>query len=195
MKICVAGWYYHKPFLETIQNSKYESFLVAHRDFFGFLGGPSKREKLTIPSAPVVNVGLEFGCYDWYLKNEWKSGDVLFMHDDLEITEKALMIIANLNRDQVFLFSSEDEARANGYAHGRAMYCSEKFLTKLKEDGGFWYDEGNTGQIPPTTADSPNHHNAGILTFRAYLQTLPKEYSVNRFAFIPGLKCGYRGRI
>jgi hypothetical protein len=181
MRICLAGWYFHNPLSDALQETRHDVFVVSHKP---------GRGRVAIP-----NVGLEFGCYDWYLKHEWKSGDVLFMHDDLEVTEKALMIIANINRDQAFLFSSEEEAKANGYAHGRALYCSEKFLRKLKEDGGFWYDEGNHGDIRPTTADGPNYHNAGILTFRAYLQTLPKDYSVGRYAFIPGLKCGYRGRL
>lgn len=185
MRICLAGWYFHEPLFEVLDRSKYGWFVVAHR----------KPEDPDIPAHWIPNVGLEFGCYDWFLKNEWKGDDVLFMHDDNEITEKALDLISKLDRDQVFLFSSEEEARANGYAHGRAMFCSEKFLRKLYVDGGFWFDEGNTGQIPPTTAEGPNFHNAGIQTFRAYLTTLPKILTANRMAVVPGLKTGYRGRI
>lgn len=179
MNIAVAGWYYNKAFLDVVSG---RAFIVGHK--------PNPEADVVIP-----NVGLEFGCYDWYLKNKWQNGDTLFIHDDNEISPEALDLIAGLDRDQVFLFSSEAEARANGMAHGRAFFCSEKFLRRLKEDGGLWYDEGNHGNIAPTTADSPNYHNLGIQTFRAYLQSLPKEYTVNRIAIVPGLKCGYRGRL
>jgi len=187
MNICLAGWYFHKSLIVGLDNSRCPVFMVAHRE-------PTNR--IAIPYKVIPNTGLEFGCYDWYLKNEWKAGSILFMHDDAEITEGALSEIAKLNRDQCYLFSSEQEAKANGYAHGRAMFCSEKFLSRLKEDGGFWFDEGNHGNIAPTTADSPNYHNIGIQTFRAYLNSLPQDiFKVSKFAVVPGLRCAYRGRI
>ena len=179
MNICVAGWYYSKDFLDMVNG---KCFVVGHK--------PNPAADVMIP-----NVGLEFGCYDWYLKNKWQSGDVLFIHDDNEITENALDLIASLDRDQVFLFTSQQEAMANGMAHGRAFFCSEKFLKRLKEDGGFWFDEGNHGDIEPTSANKPNYHNSAIQIFRQYLMSLPKEYTVNRMAIVPGLKCGYRGRL
>ena len=170
-----------------LEDSKYSVFMVAHR------------ESLSLPLYPyklIPNAGLEFGCYDWYLKNAWKGGDTLFMHDDAEITPGALNEIAKLTPDQCFLFSSEQEAKANGYAHGRAFFCSDKLLRRLREDGGFWYDEGNHGDINPTTANSPNYHNIGIQTFRAYLLSLPKnEFRVLKYAFVPGMRLAYRGRI
>jgi hypothetical protein len=145
----------------------------------------------------IRNVGLEFGCYDWYLKNKWVGGPVLFLHDDNEITQEALDAIATIQQDQVFLFASEAEAEANGKAHGRAMFCSERFLNRLKTDSGFWYDEGpiTSVAIPATSAEEPNYHNAGIQTFVAYLKSLPKEFSVNRVGILKGLKTGYRGRL
>lgn len=186
MRICIAGWYFHEPLLQVLENSKHICSIVAHRH-------PDKQWQ--IPISPVANVGLEFGCYNWFLMHEWKDGDVMFCHDDIEITERSLDGIAGLNRDQCFLFSSEEEARANGYAHGRAMFCSERFLRQCLNDGGFWYDEGNHGDIGPTTADAPDYHNNGIRMFRAYLLSLPKDFSVNRYAVVRDLKCGYRGRI
>lgn len=182
MNICLAGWYFHKPLLETLKNSKYDTFTVSHKSGCG--------------DKAIANIGLEFGCYDWYIKNEWKGGSVLFFHDDNEITEGALDEIAKLTPDQCFLFSSEQEAKANGCAHGRAFFCSERFLQRLKTDGGFWYDEGNHGNVGPTTSDGPNYHNLGIQTFRAYLSSLPKEeFRVNRYVFVPGMRLAYRGRI
>jgi hypothetical protein len=196
VRICVAGWYFKDRILRQLEESKYQIFIVAHREY------PEEAYSTNLAYDVIPNVGLEFGCYDWYLKHIWSKpdsiwsgGDVLFIHDDNEINEKSLDLIADLNRDQVFLFNSEEEAQANGYAHGRAMYCSEAFLHRLKADGGFWYDEGNTGDVRPTTAEGPNYHNAGILTFRAYLKSLPATMSVGRYSIVPGLKCGYRGRI
>lgn len=189
MNICLAGWYFHEPLLKMLGESRHKVSLICHR------GWPKDKGPWGINFDIIPNVGLEFGCYDWYLKDAWKDGGVLFMHDDNEITVGALNLIDGLDRDQVFLFSSEEEAAANGRAHGRAMWCSERFLRRLKADGGFWYDEGNTGDVSPTTADGPNYHNAGILTFQAYLMTVARDLTVGRFAAVPGLKCGYRGRI
>jgi hypothetical protein len=148
----------------------------------------------------IPNVGLEFGCYDYFLKDRdigWYSGPVLFIHDDTEITEAALDAISRMTVDQAFLFSSAADAEANGKAHGRAMFCSEKFLTRLKSDGGFWYDERpcDGKPIPATTATEPDWHNAAIQVFRAYVESLPDEFTVNRVAIVPGLKTGYRGRL
>jgi hypothetical protein len=185
VRICVVGWYFNDSCLKVLAESRHDSFFVCHKE-------PPKpiHNSIVIP-----NVGLEFGCYDWFLKNEWKDSDVLFMHDDNEITEDALDLIANLDRDQVYLFTSEQEAKANGHCHGRAMFCSEKFLRKLYVDGGFWFDEGNHGNISATSTTEPNYHNQGIEMFRAYLSSLPKSMTVNRVAIVPGLKCGYRGRL
>lgn len=196
MNICVAGWYYYEPFQASIRASRYPSFIVCHKEPVKLLALAHSPNPCRFASIP--NIGLEFGCYDWYLKNEWQGGPVLFMHDDNEITEEALDLISQMTMDQAFLFSSEADALANGKAHGRAIFCSEKFLNRLKADGGFWYDERpcDGEEIPPTTADMPDYHNSAIRVFRAYLESLPKdEFSVSHVAVVPGLRTGYRGRI
>ena len=58
-----------------------------------------------------------------------------------------------------------------------------------------WNRKDGKGDIAPTTAESPNYHNSGIQMFRAYLITVPKDLVVNKQAIVPGLKCGYRGRL
>jgi hypothetical protein len=184
MEICLAGWYFHEPLLKMLDSSKHPSFIVMH-----------KEHKVEIPSVVIANIGLEFGCYNWYVKNKWAGGDTLLMHDDNEVTEQTLDAIGTINRDQCFLFTSEEEGKANGYAHGRAMFCSARFMQKMKDDGMPWFDEGNKGNVDPTTATEPNYHNSGIQVFRSYLGTFPKDWTVNRMAVVPGLKCGYRGRI
>jgi hypothetical protein len=187
VNICAVGWYFHPPLLVTLSASKYPWFMVCHK------APPVALENFTV----IPNVGLEFGAYQFYLENQWQGGPVLFMHDDNEVTEAALDSISAMTVDQAFLFSSQAEAEANGKAHGRAIFCSEKFLEQLKADGGFWYDERpcDGKPIPATTAGEPDYHNSGIQVFRAYLESLPKEFSVNHVAIVPGLKTGYRGRV
>lgn len=187
MNICIVGWYFHPNFIKTLEDSKYEWFFVCHKS-------PPEMDKDHFVIIP--NIGLEFGAYAWYVANKWNGENTLFIHDDVEINEKSLDEISKLTPDQCYLFSNEDDAKANGYAHGRAMLCSSKLMKKMKEDKMPWYDEGNHGNIDPTTAEGPNYHNAGIQTFRAYLNSLPKnEFRLSRYAFVPGMILAYRGRI
>ena len=188
MNLCLCGWYFHPPLIAALVASKYPWFVVCHRE-------PPKTFPLRYASGP--NVGLEFGAYQQYLEYEWQGGPVLFLHDDNEITEAALDAVSQMTVDQAFLFASAADAEANGKAHGRAMFCSEKFLTRLKADGGFWYSEEpcDGKPIPATTANVPDYHNVGIQVFRAYLESLPKEFTVNRVAIVLGLRTGYRGRL
>lgn len=189
MNICVAGWYFHGKLLDTLEASAFPWYVVCHRT-------PSRKlpddRHIIIP-----NVGLEFGCYNWYLMNKWTSGSVLFLHDDAELTKEMLDQIAGIPVDQCFLFSSEDEAKANGEAHGRAIFCSERFLKQLKANGGFWYNEAPSDgkEIPATTAGGLNTHNSGIQTFVAYLRRLPEEFAVNKIGIVPDMRLGYRGRM
>jgi hypothetical protein len=186
MQIAVCGYYFNSEFIKTLEDSKYDWFSICHKN-------PPQMDNDRYVVIP--NVGLEFGAYAWYVVNKWKGDDTLLIHDDSGITIGALKLIEGLNRDQVFLFSSEEEAKANGYAHGRAIFCSKRMMQKMKEDQMPWFDEGNHGNVEPTAADKPNYHNSGIQTFKAYLLSLPKEYTVNKIAIVPGLKCGYRGRL
>jgi hypothetical protein len=185
MKICVAGWYFHEPLFKVLDESKYDYRIVAHRN----------NGKLASDCILVPNVGLEFGCYAHYLNEVWTSDDTLFIHDDIDITKSALNEIAKITCDQCFLFSSKAEADANGLVHGRAFFCSEKLLNHMKSNGGIWYDEGNRGDISPTTAEGPNYHNAGIMIFTSYMQSLSNKFNVLQVGIVPGLRNGYRGRL
>jgi hypothetical protein len=188
MKIAVCGWYFNPNFIKTLEDSKYDWFFVCHKT-------PPEMEKDHF--VVISNTGLEFGAYAWYVANKWNGENTLLIHDDVEIIKGALDEISKLTSDQCYLFSSEDEAKANGCVHGRAIFCSSKLMEKMKEDGMPWYDEGYKplNVIPPTSADGPNYHNSGIQTFRAYLQSLPGDFKVMQIAIVPGLKLGYRGRI
>lgn len=169
MNICIAGWYF-RPIVEQLKGqSKYPCTVVAHRG-----------------EGAIPNVGLEFGCYQHYLENLWNGGDTFFLHDDNEIAPEALDKVADIKFDHCFLFSSQEEAKSNCYAHGRAFFCSDKLLRKLYVDGGFWYDEGNHGDTSIT-------HNNGIRMFKAWLDSLPLD--IGHIGIVPGLQTGYRGSV
>lgn len=187
MNLCIAGYYFHVPLLEALKKSAYPLFIVCHRE------APVPIEN----SVLIGNVGLEFGCYNEFLMKHWTSGDVLFLHDDNEITQAALDECSKITQDQVFLFGSEQEANANGNAHGRAFFCSDRLLRRMKDDGGFWYNEApeTSTVIPATTESDPNYHNLGIQTFVAYLQSLKPEFDTCNVGVLAGLKNGYRGRL
>ncbi len=108
--------------------------IVAHRS-------PPNGDKY-FPSVETPNVGLEFGAYDFFLKNHWdKESSVLFMHDDVEASFEAFAAIedACFHFDQAFIFADEEEEKRNysmsygGGVHGRGVYCSSRFLQ--------WFDK------------------------------------------------------
>lgn len=185
MNICVAGWYFYAPLINVLRDRLY--YIIAHRE-------PDK----AIGNCTVIpNVGLEFGCYDYYLKQMWAGGDALFIHDDTCFTPRTLDVVAALTCDQAFLFGSEADAKANGGAHGRVVFCSERFLTQLKRDGGFWFNEGapTPNTIPATSADAPDYHNAAIQVFQKYCHKQAVAMKTNQIVIVPELITGYRGRL
>lgn len=183
MKICIAGWYHIPEFLDAVKRSGYSAFIVQHRE------GDARG----IPSTLVPNVGLEFGCYDHYLKQEWDgTSDVLFMHDDTIIHgTKVFDQIARImeaNVEFAFIFHDEWEYSGNAGHHGRAMWASGAFLKKLLDRGGFPYDAENNG-----FNDSIGAENKGIKNFVALLKTMGDADGV--VAFIPDLQNGRRGAL
>ncbi len=155
MNICVLGWYYDKDFINVLEivNCKYPVHIVAHRE----------NTVSQLPTTLIDNVGLEFGGYDYYLKNIWDGkSSVLFTHDDTYVTDISVFDkIAKIERDLSFLFYNTKESVSCLGAHGRAMYASPRFLSFLKkskcncsfskEDGlphhtGFYYDKKNLGR-------------------------------------------------
>jgi hypothetical protein len=182
MKICVVGWHYNKQFYEVLKeiSTKYEVFVVAHRD----------NDILHAFDHHIrENTGLEFGAYDWYLKNKWdKQSSVFFIHDDTEALPVAFDYVANLdlcNVDQAYINFDEG-------GHGRAIFISAALLTYLLNTtcngcqycresrdrynpattlsaitphNGFLYDPNNTGHTTGTPPPTVRHFNFAIHWF------------------------------
>lgn len=172
ISICVIGWHFHKHLFESLLtiHTKYPIFIVCHKE----------GDALGLPKELIPNIGLEFGAYDHYINNIWKEdSNVLFLHDDTKINAVKLMQeIENIKQDHTFIFSSQGEYSYNSGGHGRAMYCSYKFLLHAKANNGFWYDKGNLGFVASGSyrATKPpegcKHHNAAMHTFTGYLNRL-----------------------
>lgn len=194
MKICVAGWYYNEQLFKVLNevNKKHKVIVVS---YYGRVNGEERRstdkeyipEKIMRVVAPTgisvisnPNGGLEFGNYDYYIKNYWdKESSVLFMHDDIIIYNNKIFDIIEdrlKDYDQAFIFRDTEEEVSQGRIHGRAFYCSKRFLQfmldytctcKQSEDyehphykgfkpkvilkgtgphNGFWYDSFNMAE-------------------------------------------------
>lgn len=146
------------------------------------------------------NIGLEFGAYDHYLRFHWiwHRDDVLFMHDDVKLSDVSFFhkVAARLQDgvDQAFVFRDETRAAANQRWHGRAFFCSSRFLVHtlaflcdcqeskdhvdthnpqhvLRGQGvhnGFWYDRENIDHTRGKPPVGVRHYNTAILHFARF---------------------------
>ena len=91
----------------TKAKDRYNMTVVAHRE------GP----QLNIRTITRPNIGLDWGAYDFYLKNCWQGAtNVLFIQDDTRLDDiDELERISALSCDQAFIFSDEAEAAFNSY--------------------------------------------------------------------------------
>ncbi len=192
MKICVLGWYYDSEFMQVLENihHKYPVQIVAHRP----------NETTSLPIVLIDNIGLEFGGYDYYVKNLWDGKDsVFFTHDDtlvvdIEVFDK----IAQIDKDLSFLFYNKRESLSCMGAHGRSFFCSARFLQFVKthkckcdyakEDGddghtGFYFDKKNLGNVrydgevimDYTMLCNGDSYNRGIKHLYQYLRQLKSK--------------------
>lgn len=192
MEICIAGWYFDKKFLGVMdfinRETKHSVYIISH------LPANNNGDVGSLIVESIPNVGLEFGCYDYYLKNVWNgSNDVLFIHDDTNIKDPVVFdSIADLGVDCAYIFRDSAEEKANGGKHGRAIFCSKRFLdfligfectchqstdredvhhnkgTILKGQGphtGFWFDKDNTGHVAGKPPVGIRHYNDAIHHF------------------------------
>jgi hypothetical protein len=190
MNVCICGWYYNKGFIDVMNRSlslMHDIFIIGHRD-----GDAGNIQKVIIQ-----NVGLEFGAYDFYLKNIWGGGDVIFIHDDTEFDFTAWnkINLLGLFFDQVFIHENGIAELANGFAHGRALFCSERFLTRLLKDDGFWYAKGQV-VIENEISKEEKEHNRGIKSFLNYCMKIKAEtgLAVAQVVNIPEIRTGWRGQ-
>ena len=206
MKICVCGWYYMDSILRDLKevNETYPVFIVAHRSSEALLGNFEYRLR--------ENIGLEWGAYDSYLKNEWDGvSDVLFMHDDIRLrptfssyeavpATQVFRAIENLagEYDQVYIFRSLQEQKENFALHGRAFLATAKLLQYLLDnEDGIWFDADNTGHTMGPTPDWCKHYNEADYKFRDTLikiDSLGTGMSVNNSIILPPFDCARRGK-
>lgn len=185
MQICVVGFYGHKEFYDLLKTVRYPITVISHN---------KDNDYFDLPTINIPNIGLEFGCYDYYLKNVWKSGSVLFMHDDIQIEDASVFDkISSLKQDVAYIFRDLAEHGANGGKHGRAIYCSGRFLKLVsevecdchwcweKEDvhhnpgtilpginsphKGFWFDPNNEDHVSGKPPIGIRHYNSAIEHF------------------------------
>jgi hypothetical protein len=171
MQICIAGWYYFKECLLPL--STYSNvFIVAHRS----------GNSLNIPCTIIENIGLEFHCYDYFIKNIWdKKNDVLFCHDDIEIKDISLLEDLKKINDNITMVWQNEIHRKRNLIHGRMFKCNEQFLTKT---GGFWWDAKNTGNLHPNDGC-----NNGIQMLYKNTKSIVKHFYSDK------IKMGFRGKI
>jgi hypothetical protein len=129
MNICIVGWYLYEDFYRQAKAAEkhYPAIVVSHRVGGNYCG---------LPFIEIPNIGLEFGAYDYYLKNMWDAySDVLFLHDDSNVSSVGFFdecaALKEKNIDQSFIFSSDEQARNNQKFHGRCFYCSARFLKHM----------------------------------------------------------------
>jgi hypothetical protein len=132
------------------------------------------------------------------MKKIWNGNDsVLFLHDDLRVeSSQVIDAICKLKHDCAYIFRDKAEEKANGGMHGRAIYCSQRFLEFVKnfkccckwllekEDPhnkehllpplgnyhkGFWYDYNNMGHVSGKPPVGVRHYNEAIYHFHWFL--------------------------
>jgi hypothetical protein len=140
--ICIVGWYFWDKFYKKISSSKSSLHVVAHRY-------RETIENYNISYSVKKNIGLEYGAYDWYIKNKWNGkNNILFMHDDIDIKgggESIDDLINYCNKFDVVHVTGVNEPRNIKYSF-RCIYFSGRAVKQwLKDFNGFWYDEKNKG--------------------------------------------------
>ncbi len=187
MKICICGWYFHAPLLDTIRESGYSAFVVKNREGDA-RGIPSE---IADAMSATGGRGLDFGAYQQYLmKHGGDADDVLFLQDDGEISPEALGQIAALREregiDQAFIFRDEYEEFVNKGHSGRAFWMRASLVEEFRRAGGFDVDWANTGNTEGRQA------NFGVYHFAERMSRNPKCRWV---AIVPGAQMGRRGWI
>jgi len=185
MEICVVGWHYEPSIYETLSavRKEYPVTVIAHRE-------SSVPISFDVPSILRENTGLEFGAYDYYLRNVWDgSSDVFFLHDDSNAgihSFREIAVLGESGMDQAYI---NDQDCGHGRAiwmsgrilkwllrrecHGCPFCCpldiSGRVLPDLSPHSGFFYDPFNTGHTTGKPPKGVRHFNYAIKWFHALM--------------------------
>ena len=180
IKICVVGWYYLEKIYEQLSRSKFDIHIVAHC-YNKIL------DKLKLKYTLIENIGLEYGAYDWYIKNIWSSknqDDVFFMHDDIEILDFDNFIYSNYCKIKKREISYEIFGK-KGNMGQRFFYMSFKMIRIIKkENNGIWYDKENFGYNSRHSLPQhwyPGRHNDGARIFGELIKKIKRKYNIKIF--------------
>jgi hypothetical protein len=208
VEICVSGWYYDPALmaqLPAVAETYPVTVLVARKRAQEISEIIRERVKETdsFRHWVVPYCSQEWGNYDWYIKNCWTHDDVLFMHDDIRVSDVAAFDrVAKLCCDQAFIFQGEAEGVANQNFHGRMIFCSARFVDFMlrwtctcrqardHEDAhhnvgkvlpgtgphrGFWHDPWNDGHVSGKPAAGVRHYNDGIYHFAGFCKRFKQK--------------------
>ena len=195
IKICVVGWHFFSDFYNKLDQSKYETYIVAHR-YNKIL------DAIKLEYSVIENIGLEFHAYDYYIKNIWdKKSNVIFMHDDIEIEDikclyKIFKRCEKENIYQCYIFGEKGKG-----SHGRCIYMSKKFIEMIIKDyDGIWFDRENKECVDSKSSIKnkwdKKRYNYGTYKFEKYSKKIGKKYNVNTCISInnSGLILYYRAK-
>ncbi|MAH47223.1 hypothetical protein CMI37_15470 [Candidatus Pacearchaeota archaeon] len=201
LNICVCGWYLDKfdAFYRTMWKLHHDEGINVHI----VSNKPSAWLKVfDLPYNVRENKGLEFGAYDYYLKNIWDGkSDVLFLHDDIKFKtymrnfeimapERILDGFKGISKDidQAYIFNSRKEDVFNDGKHGRAFFCSQRLLDIFKYSDGFLFDDCNEGETGVGC-------NVGVEDFDENLKLIGcfENMKTRRKLYIPAIETKYRG--
>ena len=202
MRVCICGWYFTEKFLDLLTEitKTYPVTVVANKDRM-----PSKY-KDCFDYHVRENRGLEYGAYDYFLKNVWAGEDVLFMHDDIQIQPivkdfeiiNPLLIFNTISRfkeDVVYIFKSETHMIENCNIHGRVMFMSKGFLKDLKEfNDGFPWDKDNDGHTVGPTPSHCKHYNWAVEELKKFWEVKKITGCEVKSVIIPAIDYQIRGR-
>lgn len=143
-KICIVGWHFFPTICKYFdENFPSDYHIVSHR-YNPIL------DELNLNYSIIKNIGLEFHCYDCYIKNIWDGkSNVLFMHDDVKIFDKKVInkIFKKCNKYAYVYILSKSRDKIQGKSY-RCFYLSRKMIKLLlKEFNGIWYDKNNKGYV------------------------------------------------
>jgi len=206
MQICVCGWYYYHDLLDVLEKVEKEGnhsvTIIAHR-YDDIL----KKHNLKVIERE--NVGVEYGAYDYFIKNEWDGkSNVLFMHDDVEINPilknyemlpltTIFNSLAGIDVDLGYIFNGAFDELRNFGIHGRGILMSPKFIQYLLDhNDGIWWDKGNTGHIAGPTPEHCEHFNEADYRLRTVwrdLQTNGTDMILGKAIHAPSFCADIRG--